>query len=94
MEDFFEVEKKDSRQKIINAMDIGDTIAIARRVEMQYGFAEGAITKHHLQLKGSLGCQVDRTRKRFKDREYKTESGSFMTKEGSLIIVATVTRTA
>lgn len=93
MEDVYEITKKDSRQGQIASLDVGDTVAICRRVEMQYGFAPGAIAKHTNQVRGNLGQQADRARRQFKDRKFELETGSFMTTKGHLHIVATLTRT-
>jgi len=88
----YEISKKENRQGQIESMDIGDTVAIARRVEMQYGFAENAITEHNKQVRGIADQQAHRARRRFPDRQFKVENGSFMTRDGSLIITAAVTR--
>jgi len=88
----YEISKKENRQGQIESMDIGDTVAIARRVEMQYGFAEGAVTAHNQQVRGIADQQAHRARRRFPDRQFKVENGSFMTRDGSLIITAAVTR--
>lgn len=92
MEDLAELALAPNRQTLVNKMEVGDTVSISRRVEMQYGFAPGAIAKHHQQLRGTLGQQTDRARKAFKDREFKVECGSFMTSEGAMIITAAVSR--
>lgn len=92
MEDLDLISAHTNRQSLINKMEIGDTVSISRRVEMQYGFAPGAIAKHHNQLRGNLGQQADRARKLFKDREFKVECGSFMTSEGAMIVTAAISR--
>lgn len=93
MEEVYEISRKENRQSQIEQMDIGDTVAIARRVEMQYGFAENAITEHNKQVRGIADQQAHRARRRLKDNKYKVENGSFMTRDGALIVVAVVTRT-
>ncbi len=92
MDEFFEVSRKENRQGQIEEMDIGDSIAISRRIEMQHGFAEGAITEHNRQIRGIMDQQTHRARRRLKDRKYKVENGSFMTRDGALIVVAVATR--
>lgn len=92
MEEFYEISRKENRQSQIEALDIGDTIAIARRVELQYGFAQNAITEHNKQVRGIADQQTHRARLRHKDRKFKVENGSYMTKDGALIITAAITR--
>lgn len=92
MDEFFEVSRKENRQGQIEEMDIGDSVAISRRIELQHGFAEGAITEHNRQIRGIMDQQTHRARRRLKDRKYKVENGSFMTRDGALIVVAVATR--
>lgn len=89
----FEISRKENRQDRIETMDIGDTVAIARRIEMQYGFGEGAIAEHNRQVRGIADQQTHRARRRLKERKFKVENGSFMTRDGALIVVAVITRT-
>lgn len=92
MDEVYEISRKENRQSKIEALDIGDTVAIARRVEMQHGFADGAITEHNKQIRGIADQQAHRARRRFTERKFKVENGSFMTRDGALIITAAVTR--
>lgn len=92
MDEFFEVGRKENRQGQIEEMDIGDSVAISRRIELQHGFADGAITEHNRQIRGIMDQQTHRARRRLKDRKYKVENGSFMTRDGALIVVAVATR--
>lgn len=92
MDEVYEIARKENRQSQIEEADIGDSVAIARRVEMQHGFAEGAISEHNKQVRGIMDQQVYRARRRFKERAFKVENGSFMTRDGALIVVATCTR--
>ena len=93
MDDTYVIGRKDNRQSQIEDMDIGDSVSIARRIELQHGFAEGAITKHNRQLRGIIDQQAHRARRRRPGRKYKVENGSFMTLDGSLILTAVITRT-
>lgn len=92
MDEVYEISRKENRQTQIEQADIGDTVAIARRVEMQHGFADGAIAEHNKQVRGIADQQAHRARRRFKDRKFKVENGSFMTRDGALIVTAAITR--
>jgi len=92
MDELYEISRKENRQQHIEALDIGDSIAITRRIEMQHGFAEGAITEHNKQVRGIMDQQAHRARRRQKAHKYKVENGSFMTRDGALIITAVCTR--
>lgn len=80
--------------KAISTLDIGDSVAVARRIEIKYGFEDGAIERHKRQVRGNLDKQTDRARKMHKDRSFKVENGSFITQDGAYVMVAVVTRTA
>lgn len=88
----YEIEQKDNRQSQLEQLDIGDSVAIARRVEMRHGFGDGAITRHNEQVRGIIDQQTYRARRRLKERRFTVENGSFMTRDGSLIVVAVATR--
>lgn len=92
MEEVFEIEHRENRQAQIEQMDIGDTVSISRRIELQHGFAQGAIAEHTRQLRGIADQQTHRARRRYKERKFKVENGSFMTREGALVITAAITR--
>jgi len=92
MDEVYEISRKENRQTQIEQMDIGDTVSIARRIEMQHGFAEGAISEHNKQIRGIADQQAHRARRRLKERKFKVENGSFLTRDGALVVVAAVTR--
>lgn len=82
-----------TRAAQIKKLDIGESVSYARRVELKYGFSEGAISLHTRQVRGNIDQQAHRARRQDPHRKYKVENGSFMTMEGALILVAVVTRT-
>lgn len=92
MDEVYEISRKENRQDQIERMDIGDTVSISRRIELQHGFAEGAISEHNKQVRGIADQQAHRARRRLKDHRYKVENGSFMTRDGALIVTAVITR--
>lgn len=92
MDEVYEISRKENRQQLIETLDIGDSVSISRRIEMQHGFAEGAIAEHNKLIRGIMDQQAHRARRRQKHHKYKVENGSFMTRDGSLIIVAVCTR--
>ncbi len=92
MDEVYEISRKENRQDQIERMDIGDTVSISRRIELQHGFAEGAISEHNKQVRGIADQQAHRARRRLKDHRYKVENGSFMTRDGALIVTAAITR--
>ena len=91
-DEVYEISRKENRQGQIEQLDIGDTVSISRRVELQHGFADGAISEHNKQVRGIADQQAHRARRRFKERKFKVENGSFMTREGALIVTAAITR--
>lgn len=91
-DEVYEISRKENRQGQIEQMDIGDTVAIARRVDLRHGFADGAISEHNKQIRGIADQQAHRARVRFKDRKFKVENGSFMTRDGALVVTSAITR--
>jgi len=91
-QELYEIEPKENRQSQIEALDIGDSVAIARRIELEGGLASGAITRHNERIRGILDQQTGRARRRLPQRKFKVENGSFTTREGALIVTAVCTR--
>lgn len=82
-----------SRQAQINALDIGESHAIAHRMDLTFGIATDAISKATRLLRGGLDKQANRARKQI-GAEYTVENGSYLTNAGAIVIVCTITRTA
>lgn len=94
MTEFYDIARKDSRQRQIEALEIGDSVAVARRVEIRYGIAEGALQAHRDQMRGIIDQQCHRARRKLPTRKFTVENGSFMTSAEAIMLVAVVTRTA
>lgn len=77
----------------IDNLDIGDSVAIARRIDIKYGFDPETAQRHKEQVRGNLDKQADRARKMHRDRAFKVENGSFITRDGAYIVVTVLTRT-
>lgn len=86
------VDHKVDRQKQIEALELGDTISIARRVDLTFGISPEVITEHRRQLRGVMDVQCYRARRKVTTAEFKVENGSFLTTDAAMMIVATVTR--
>ena len=92
VDEVYTISAKETRQSSLDSADVGDSVAIARRVEMRFGFAEGAISTHTKQVRGVMDQQAHRARRNAPGKRYTVENGSFMTKDGALIVVAVATR--
>lgn len=92
-DELFEVPIREDRQRMIEKLPLGETVAIARRVDLSLGADPEKISQHNKQVRGILDQQTHRARRKIKTAEYKVENGSFLTRDGSLIIVAVCTRT-
>jgi hypothetical protein len=94
IEEEFELGPQDhTRAAQIGKLAVGDSVAVVRRVEIKYGFADGAIALHTRQIRGIADQQAHRARRQNPKRKYKVENGSFVTQDGSLILVASISRT-
>lgn len=88
----YAIPKKENRQTALEALEIGETISITRRVAMQYGFPADVIRTHTEQMRGIFTQQCRRARQRRKEYVYKIETGNFVTADAALVIVAAATR--
>lgn len=88
----FVIGRKENRQSQIEAMDLGDTVSISRRVDMTMGIADTAIRDHMHQIRGILDQQASRAKRKIKGSKYTVENGTFITRSGALMLVAVCTR--
>lgn len=88
----FVVPRTENRQAQIEAMDLGDTVSISRRVDLSMGLPEDAIKDHTHQLRGILDQQATRARRKVRGSKFTVENGNFITRAGALMIVAVCTR--
>ena len=88
----FVVPRTENRQAQIEAMELGDTVSLSRRVDLSMGLAEETIREHTHQLRGILDQQATRARRKVKGSKFTVENGTFITRANALIIVAVCTR--
>lgn len=86
------VEPKFNRQRAIDGMEIGDSVSISRRIELDYGIAKEVLNKHIQQLRSNLDQQATRAAARNKPSKYTVEVGSFISQSGALNVVAVCSR--
>lgn len=82
-----------TRAAQIKRLDVGESVSVVRRIEIKYGFGEGALAHHAKQIRGIVDQQAHRARKQMPSRKFKVENGTFLTQDGALIICAAITRT-
>lgn len=90
--DFVEVAPELNRQKQIDNADIGDVVAIARRLDLTYGLPEGALTRNIEQMRAIMDTQAHRARRRCREKKFTVENGHFITRANAMLIVVTLTR--
>lgn len=93
LKEAYVIQPKENRQAQIEALALGESIAVAKRIDIQHGFPEGAIQVHSDRMRGTLDQQVYRARRRYTERRWTTETGYFLSRSGALIITAACTRT-
>lgn len=81
-----------TRQAQINGMEVGQSVALAHRMDLSFGIDRDAVTRMTKLLRGNLDQQANRARKATRN-EYTVENGSYLTSAGALIVCCTVTRT-
>ncbi len=86
------IPKKLNRQAEINEMDIGNTISIARRIDLTFGISPEQTAEHSKQLRGILDQQANRARRGNREKEYTVENGTFISRGGAMVVCATITR--
>lgn len=90
--ELYEIERKDDRQHQIEHMEVGDSVSLARRIDLSFGLADGTVARHSTQLRGILDQQTHRARRRNKAMQFKVENGNFITRDGALMVIAICTR--
>lgn len=80
-----------SRQSQIEALDIGESIAIARRIDLTMGCDPDDLSEMNDRIRGIMDQQVNRARRKGVN-DFKVETGRFVTRDGSLMLVAVCSR--
>lgn len=86
------IPKKLNRQSEIDSMEIGQTVSIARRIDLSFGISPEQTQDHSRLLRGILDQQANRARRKDRTKEYTVENGTFISRGGAMIVCATVTR--
>lgn len=81
-----------NRQRQIEALEVGDSVAVARRLGLDFGLPKDTMAAHMHNLRGILDQQCARARKNLKERRFIVESGNYLTRDGAIILVASATR--
>lgn len=84
----------DNRQKHIEMLEVGETVSIARRIDLAMGVPEGMIADHMHNLRSLLDVQARRARRKFTGRTYIVEGGDFVTRSSAIMLTAVLTRLA
>lgn len=92
-QELYEVPEQENRQQQIENLELNETVSIARRIDLTFGIAPDMVAQHVKQVRGILDQQAHRARRKHKERQFKVENGSFLTREAAMMIVATCTRT-
>lgn len=87
------VTKRDNRQDQIDRMEVGDSVAVARRLSLDFGMPKDTIAAHLHALRGTLDQQCNRVRRKKVDRKFIVESGTYITRDGAVMISVVATRT-
>jgi hypothetical protein len=66
--------RKGNRQNQIETLPLGESVAIAYRVDLAFGLSDDEKNKHAARLRGNLDSQVHRARRKHTDRRYTVES--------------------
>ena len=92
LNEVYVIPKKLNRQLEIDTMDIGQTVSLARRIDLSYGISPEQAMDHSKQLRGILDQQTHRARRKDKSKQYVVENGNFISRGGAMVICATVSR--
>lgn len=86
------VKPRESRQAMIEALDLGESVSISRRIELEAGLSQEAMQDLTHMLRASLDQQTGRARRNRRDVQYTVENGAFITRSGALVLTAVCTR--
>lgn len=84
--------KQVTQRERIELLEVGETVAFARRVSLVGGIVRDEISGHRDIVRGVLDKQTNRVRKAFPDRVYTVEVGEHLTSNAALLIFAAVSR--
>jgi hypothetical protein len=89
----FVISHGENRQRVIDAMEIGATVSMSVRLDTIMGLPEDAIANHMHMLRGNLDQQARRSRRKFPEKQFIVEGGSFIvTRSSAIMLVAVCTR--
>lgn len=86
------ISRADTRQAQIEALDIGDCIAIASRHYLESGMPEGTITKENARLRNVADQQCWRAHQKDKQKSFSIEVGRWISSKGWLHMAVVITR--
>ena len=86
------IKPKDNRQAQIEALEVGSSVAIAQRVLINFGVADGVFKFHKDRLRAILEQQAIRARSRIAEARYTIEVGNYLSHVEAVLIVAVITR--
>ena len=75
----------------IGSLDVGETVATAKRLE-RIAPETSDISAIKAKMRASINPAVSRARKRYEGMEFVTDTGEFLTQDGHVVVVVTVTR--
>lgn len=90
--ELYVIPRNESRQAQLEALAIGESVTISKRIEMEYGCPPGTIGNHSERLRGIMDQQVNRARRKRREYRYTVENGSFLTRSGAIILNVVATR--
>lgn len=90
--DYVNVTRRENRSGLLSELDIGESVSISSRIDLSFGLPEKRIRDEVDRLRQTLDTQVSRVRRKFREREYIVENGSFITPRQGVVITAVATR--
>lgn len=83
----------EKRSKQIAALAVGESVSIARRIDLVFGMTQKEIQAHTRQVRGNMDSEIARARRKFSGRTFTVENGAFVcSRSAAYIIVAVATR--
>lgn len=86
-----EIEAPPSFNRQLAALDVGETVAVSRRI-LRSSPEAGDIGAIKAKMRQSVNPAVSRARRKH-DAEFRTDTGEFLTDDGHVVVVSAVTRT-
>jgi len=94
LQEYEEVTPREQRAGLLENADVGDSVSLSTRFDTSYGMPDKRVSTEIARLRRTLDTQATRVRRKFRERKYVVECGSFLTAGQAIVVTVIATRLA